>query len=111
LAIIDGIVFGAKEAHAVLVQGIMLGIPAEDSESIVIGADSLDPEDIVDYGLLTTRYQESVLRDFAYNLLNVLDVFIDAEPVEDKPEPEPEPEPEFVPDDPEQDSLSAIAGG
>ena len=87
MAVIDGITFGAKEARAVLVQGINVGIPAEDSEAIVLGADSLDPEDIVDYGLLTTRYAESNLRDFAYGLLNTLDVFIDAEPENPQPEP------------------------
>ena len=89
MPIIDGITFGAKEARAVLVSGINVGIPAEDSQNIVLGADSLDPEDIVDYGLLTTRYQESVLRDFAYGLLNKLDVFIDAEPEDPQPEPAP----------------------
>lgn len=83
MAVIDGITFGAKEARAVLVTGIDVGITAEDSESIIIGADSLDPEDIIAYGGLTTRYDERVLRDFAYRLLPRLDIFIDAEPEED----------------------------
>lgn len=87
MPVIDGITFGATEARAVLVQGINVGIPAEDSEAIVVGADSLDPEDLVAYGLLTTRYQESTLRDFAYGLLNSIDVFIDAEPSDPQPEP------------------------
>jgi hypothetical protein len=93
LAVIDGITLSPVNVRRIGVEGVTVGIPVEDARNIVLIADSFDPDDLVAVGV-ELGYNETVVEQFASNLLSALApiLFSDAAPEADEDE-EPEPTP------------------